>query len=367
MNKTAAFRVDASINIANGHVMRCLTLANELRAAGFACLFLMRKLNGNLISLIQRNNFEVIKLDAPSFSTLQRLSDSKEWLEVPIEQEIKETYKFLNSIQPDLLIVDHYALNTEWHNINQKCAKHTLVIDDLAEIDYRNCLVLNQNLGFKRKHYQKSIDNNCTILLGPEFALLRKEFIKARTKSLNKNRNTNSLSLLISLGGVDYQNITCRLLDIFAKRQPPNVKSISVMVASNSPHIEELKKKTSDFYTKLKLIIDCTTVAEIMAVSDLTIGGAGTTTYERFTLGLPTLLVPMAENQLKGAKLIASTGAAINLGNYNEVSTERELTRFLERNDLGKVLAHASAVASSICDGGGTERVASELLKYGRH
>ena len=139
------------------------------------------------------------------------------------------------------------------------------------------------------------------------------------------------------------------------------------MVASNSPHIEELKKKTSNFYTKLKLIIDCSTVAEIMAVSDLTIGGAGTTTYERFTLGLPTLLVPMAENQLKGAKLIASTGAAINLGNYNEVSTERELTRFLERNDLGKVLAHASAVASSICDGGGTERVASELLKYGRH
>ena len=63
----------------------------------------------------------------------------------------------------------------------------------------------------------------------------------------------------------------------------------------------------------------------------------------------------MAENQLKGAKLIASTGAAINLGNYNEVSTERELTRFLERNDLGKVLAHASAVASSICDGGGTK------------
>ena len=118
----------------------------------------------------------------------------------------------------------------------------------------------------------------------------------------------------------------------------------------NSPHIEKLKLKMKNFYTKLELIVDCTEVAKVMASCDLTIGGAGTTTYERFSLGLPSLLLPMAKHQVQGAELIASTGAAKNLKTFDKASTEYELMNFLNREDLGRVLVRASDAASSICD-----------------
>jgi len=56
------FRVDASVQIGSGHVIRCLTLAQALCDRNAECTFICRELNGNLISLIKERGFTVFTL-----------------------------------------------------------------------------------------------------------------------------------------------------------------------------------------------------------------------------------------------------------------------------------------------------------------
>lgn len=56
------FRVDASLHMGTGHVMRCLTLAQALRDRGAHCRFICREHPGHLLEQIRLAEFEAIAL-----------------------------------------------------------------------------------------------------------------------------------------------------------------------------------------------------------------------------------------------------------------------------------------------------------------
>src|SRR5690606_25625734 len=129
------FRCDASIQIGSGHVMRCLTLADELSRQGAECSFICRRHYGNLIKEILQQGYKVYTL--PLEQDLGIESESKDllahadWLASTQQRDAELSRSIVEQIKPNWLIVDHYALDENWEKKLKPYCKKLMVIDDL--------------------------------------------------------------------------------------------------------------------------------------------------------------------------------------------------------------------------------------------
>ena len=214
MGKKLLFRVDASKDIGTGHVMRCITLANEAKLRGWCSCFVLRDPSENITQLICCAGHEIQKLLSESLSKKQISSPLEhcEWLSVSQEEDAKETLDIISDFKPDWIIIDHYAMDATWHaQVNKSNAK-TLVIDDLGDRNLICDVLVDQNLGASRAKYAGKISQNCKLLMGPQYALLRNEFRDWREKSLAGRIDRKIQKILITMGGVDSVNYTLRVL-----------------------------------------------------------------------------------------------------------------------------------------------------------
>jgi UDP-2,4-diacetamido-2,4,6-trideoxy-beta-L-altropyranose hydrolase len=362
--RTAVFRADASVEIGTGHVMRCLTLADALRRQGTECRFLCRPHPGNLLDYIKARGYDAIALAAPrqlTASPEQPVSPYSRWNGVSVEEDAIETLAALGDTRPDCVVVDHYALDVKWESQLRRRATHILVIDDLANRSHDCDILVDQNLGRRRSDYENLVERHCTVLLGPDFALLRPDFATERARSLLRRNGRAVEHLLISLGGIDKDNVTGRLLDALNSCSLPAGMRITVVIGSRSPWVAHIREIAASIQSPTEVLVDVSAMAAVMAQADVSIGGAGGTAWERCCLGVPTLLVILAQNQELGARALASSGAAIVLGDVScaPASLLRELPKLLEGNRLKEM----SSAAAALCDGQGTSRVSS-VLEY---
>lgn len=184
------FRADASIEIGTGHVMRCLTLADALRARGASCYFICKLHEGNLIKLIESKGYVVYSLALVNLkderTTYQKSIPHFEWLGGSQSQDAKLCEPVLKSLKPNWLIVDHYALSSEWENLLQPYFDKLFVIDDLADRSHNCDLLLDQTFGRSSEDYHSLTPPNCNVMCGPGYALLRAEFSFLRPYSLSR-------------------------------------------------------------------------------------------------------------------------------------------------------------------------------------
>ena len=107
---------------------------------------------------------------------------------------------------------------------------------------------------------------------------------------------------------------------------------------------------------------DLPDLSYLMSKADISIGSAGSTTWERCCLGLPTILINTASNQKLNSRAMQLTNAAIVLKpNKNLKNKIREFSFLLCTNS--KIFLKISKKAFSICDGNGIDRVIN-LLNY---
>ena len=335
------FRVDTSLKIGIGHLMRCLTLANELKQQNHEIVFICRKLKGNLISLIK---YPILMLTNNDKFQSDDLYLS--WLGATQEQDSEQTIRVIPK-NTDLLIVDSYALDEIWHKQLRPYTKKIMVIDDLADRQFDCDVMLNQNLGIQKEDYKEQVPDNCELLLGCEYALLRPEFPNLRERALEKRKNTKEIkNILISLGGYDPENLTYNILkEIRAKFD------ITVVLGGSSPHNVMIKN-----YAKTKnisVIIDANNMAELMIDADLAVGASGSTSWERCCMGLPTLLLIAEDNQREIAKSLTQLGAVKIIKDLSKdlIGIEDEFTIWQEM----------SAKAQEVCNGLGSKKVAQLL------
>ncbi|MBL0225443.1 MAG: UDP-2,4-diacetamido-2,4,6-trideoxy-beta-L-altropyranose hydrolase [Geobacteraceae bacterium] len=176
-------RTDASDVIGSGHVMRCLTLADELRQRGADVIFICRILLGNLIGLIEDKGYSVVRLQQPETEYIAAAEDVAHaaWLGVSWEQDAVDTIDAFGEKHPKLLIIDNYALDSRWETKLRPYVEKIMVIDDLADRSHDCDLLLDQNLYQSiETRYDKLISESCKRLLGPKYALFRPEFVTAR-------------------------------------------------------------------------------------------------------------------------------------------------------------------------------------------
>jgi len=359
------FRCDASLSMGSGHVMRCRTLARELQRRGAVVTFLSRRQPGDLIGLLEQD-FAVLPLPALPLAASEGLEDRElyaAWLGCTQEQDAGECLEALTKASianPHWLVVDHYGLDACWEaqmlaGLASAAPPKMLVIDDLSDRPHQADLLLDQNFcGDPTAHrYQGLVPPQCRQLLGPHYALLGSEY--PRMYPLVPSR-TELRRILLFFGGVDSANLTGRALE--ALMDPALVDlEVNVVLSPHSPHRQAVAQQVACRpHTTLSATLP--SLAGLIARADLAIGAGGATTWERACLGLPSLVVAIAANQLPFAQALNQAGHLQLLGDGPGVTAGQIRSAVLVR------LAETSHPdgGRTLTDGWGSSRVALAML-----
>lgn len=327
--KTAVIRVDSSERIGSGHLMRCLTLADRMRQEGKDVHFICRDLAGNLSRLVTAQGFALHLLLA--HDGYAELTGYAAWLTVPQDVDARETIEILRYLQPvERLVVDHYALNAAWERRMRPLAQEIFVIDDLANRPHDCDILLDQNFYRDMEcRYDGLVPPTCKLLLGPTYALLRREFYEVREKM--QPRTGGVRRILIFYGGSDPTGETEKAIRALLMFGCSDIEA-DVIVGGSNAHRQEIERLCAahDF---LHYHCQVENMAEFMAAADLCLGAGGTTTWERCFLGLPAIVTAIAENQLQICRDCAERGLIRYLGAWTDVSAEDILQALRELSD----------------------------------
>ena len=368
------FRVDASLIIGSGHLMRCLTLARAMRELGWQVSFCCREHPGQQIPLIENQGFACLTLplfaaatNTPSSSTAKE--GDQQWLGATEAEDAAAVIEALQqaALQPDLLIIDHYGLGSRFETTLRPHCQQILVIDDLANRQHDCDFLLDQNLlPDANSRYQALLPNTCQQFIGPSYALLRPEFIQAATSeaaqpiAVSKNFSATPHQLLVFFGGSDLDNLTA--LAIATLQQLQNLDWLAdIVVGSANPHLSLLQQLCEGDH-RLTLHVQTPGMAVLMAKAQLMIGGGGATHWERCAMALPALVVSLAANQQPTSAYLAELGACVYLGNSSALSSGRlsaEVASLLQQPV--KLQQMAAAASKLVAPEGGCQRLLGAL------
>ncbi|CAM5523654.1 UDP-2,4-diacetamido-2,4, 6-trideoxy-beta-L-altropyranose hydrolase OS=Eoetvoesiella caeni OX=645616 GN=DFR37_10298 PE=4 SV=1 [Eoetvoesiella caeni] len=347
--------------------MRCLTLADALMTKGVISYFITKRHPGDLFDLILQRGHKVLPLqrrnrsDVPVQSKKGDPQDYISWLGCDWEQDAEQTAVALAPLGiVDWLVVDHYALDENWEGALAAYYRKLMVVDDLANRPHVCDLLLDQTFGRQRSSYAPWVSSRCMLLLGAEYALLRPEFAAMRQHSISRRRSPRIRHLLITMGGVDKDNITGLVLEALKDCGLPRGILITVVMGPHAPWLKEIMQLAATLRCKTSVLVNVSDMAGLMADADLAIGAAGATSWERCCLGVPSIIVILADNQRHIALALEAERAAEVVSDPVALSTI--LPSLIMRYRLSPVaLSTMSLAAAGITDGRGVQRVVSHL------
>ena len=352
-----AIRVDASRMSGTGHLVRCRTLARALQAQGSHIQFICREHPGNLISELMEEGFPVSILPKPIPNASEDKENYKSWLGVPPEQDAEETIQALNA-SVDWLIVDHYALGEEWEAKCRARARRIFVIDDIANRKHDCDVLLDQNYTQNpEERYNGLVPPSTQCLIGPSYALLSPEYLAYRK---HRKPHTGSVNrIFIFFGGSDPDNLTGRTLNAL-KDADLGPMQIDVVIGASNPN-KRTVKATARQLPSVNLYDPRPHLADLMSQADLAIGAGGTTTWERMALGLPSLVISIANNQKPACRALANDHFIEYLGHRDKVSEVniREAVETISKSTTKiQMLEQASR---SLVDAQGAQRITEKF------
>lgn len=351
-----AFRTDASDQIGTGHFVRCLTLAIELKKRGASISFLSRNLPAHLEDMLISRGIEYISLVADSIDASSNELTHADWLGISQAKDAWLAIKVLSDKTWDWLVVDHYALDIRWESELRGSVKNIMVIDDLADRQHDCDVLLDQNYYVdKQIRYSGKVPAHCQLLLGPRYALLREEFRALREEV--KIRTGDVEKILVFFGGVDVDNYTMKAIDALSAINA----EIHVDVVIGAQHPYKSQIEAACIKNGFICHVQTQYMAKLMADADLAIGAGGTATWERCSLGLPTISLCVAENQRKQIADSAKAGflCAPTPGNDLVYSILLSTKSLMQNPALIQLFSNESM---KLVDGKGVLRVASSML-----
>lgn len=353
------FRVDASTRMGIGHLMRCLTLAEALRERGAQTQFICREHTGHLIPLLQQKAIPVTLLPAPATGDTPPGEDYSAWLGVTQAEDAGQTIEVLKGEKPDWLVVDHYSLDMEWERRLQLHVNKLMVVDDLANRPHECDLLLDQNYSAEGEHrYAGLVPGHCKRLVGPRYALLKPEYAAYRQTLLPYDREVRRV--LVFFGGTDPDNMTGLALTALSNPELRHL-AVDVVLGANNPHGEALQRQAVK-RPHTTIHRSRPSLADLMAQADLAIGAGGATTWERMCLGLPALVVTIADNQHPAAEALAAAQLIHYVGHSSEVSAESLLKAIIGCVSHPSRLTEMSVQNQLLVDGLGSPRIREIML-----
>ena len=335
-------RADASVAIGTGHVMRCLALAQAWQDAGGRVTFVVaestpaieERLRGEGVGLVRIDGVVGSEFDSEQFIALAR------------------------TLGPAWIIVDGYEFGSGYQRaLKNERLKVVLIDDNGRSGTYAADVVLNDNIHAQECLY-KNREKHTRLLLGTRYALLRREFVSAHAP---REISPIGRKLLVTMGGSDPDNVTCRAMEAIEQVAIENVEVIVVAGGSN-PHLASIAASVAKSRHSCRVLNNVTNMQELISWADLAISAAGTACWEYCVLGLPAVLLAVAENQIANAKALHAAGAA-RLVPGGLGFAVGEMAQLITRLGNSASERHSlSRTARTLVDGGGAGRVLSVLM-----
>lgn len=298
-------RVDSSGTIGTGHVTRCVALAHLLRELHHQVIFLCADLPGNSYEYIDRENFKKIYIQGA-------------------QDNGTVVHQAINDFHANLLVVDHYSLDEKWEGQFRNKVK-VLSIDDLGR-QHAADAVIDTNFHAEGKAlYQDKVPENCEIYAGPEYAFFRKKFLdqamQAKSNAWCPDRN-----VLVFFGGADFTGETLKMLKTL--QQKKSQLKWTFLVSKFNRFLAEVQKLP--LLNNVKILIDPENIPEIMLQNRYYFGSGGTITWERLHVGLPGVVISVADNQVKISRDLARAGYQEYFGSTGQFEYSEAL-EYLEK------------------------------------
>jgi len=258
----------------------------------------------------------------------------------------------------EIAIVDHYGLDAEWERTIENGGAAVVAIDDLANRMHSCAVLLDQNITATIPgRYDRLVSNGCKLLLGPKYALLRTEFHRAE----RRERLGSVHRVAVSFGGFDHANATSLTIRAILQSSLRD-EAIDVVLDQDAPHAAEVRQLCAG-KDNLHYRGKVNDMAALLSQADLAIGACGVSQWERAYLGVPVILVTLADNQLPAAQRCAELGVAEHAGRVEDVSVS-SLAQCIDALVFDKArLQHYSQTSLQLMgDGCGTAVVADCVL-----
>ena len=338
MNETLLIRADASPLIGTGHVMRCLALAEPWLKAGAAVTFVSAELPMELAKRVQGSGVKLHSLSAKPGS----------------EADANEFAQFAARRKADWLVVDGYHFDADYQRALKRAGQRVLFFDDFGHAKFYSAdFVLNQNLGASENLYRNR-EPETQLLLGTRFVQLRGEF--SRWHDWQRTVPPRAHKILATLGGSDAENVTLKVIEAVGQFPDMDLET-TVVIGGSNPHAEGLKSLITHYASRMRLNQNAEDMPELMAHADLAIAAGGTTAWELAFMGLPALMMVMAENQRSNAEQLQSDGIAQNLGWHKELSPEKIAAEMVRLAGDFRARSAMSKRGRQLVDGRGSFRV----------
>ena len=336
------FRADASIAIGTGHVMRCLALAQAWQDAGGDAVFAMAEATPSVVERLQREGMERIQLKAEPGSV----------------DDGHETIALARGKRAAWVVVDGYRFGADYQVALTQAGLKVLFIDDNGHAGrYVADIVLNQNIHARESFYENR-EKSTRLLLGTKYALLRREFVSAK---VGRQIPPVARKLLVSLGGSDPDNVTRRVLEALEQVDMADLQVVVVAGGSN-PHSAEIAELVANSSHGCRVLTNAANMQEVMSWADLAVSAAGTTCWECCALGLPAVLVIVADNQILNAEALRAA-CAVNLVSGGSQFPTGEMAQLVTRlANSPSERQTLSQTASALVDRGGAMRIISMLM-----
>ena len=335
-----AIRADASTVIGTGHVMRCHALAADLAGRGIACHFLCRAHPGHLGATIRAAGHDLTLLPLRPLSP-QTSDRYAVWLGADLETDAADTTNALRTLKPDWIIADHYAIDARWERaVATATGAKLMALDGLANRPHDCDLLIDPTFSAEGvARWTGLVPAHCDIRVGPNYAPLRREFHDTQRA---RPRDGTIRRVFIAFGGVDQPNATGLALNALLSLDRYDIAA-DLVIGTGNPHRAALERLKSG-KDRIRLHVAPGRIAPLMAEADLGIGAGGTMLVEQCRMGLPSLLLSIADNQTGPIRALADQGGAINLGALSD--TNRDAMQGLVADALTTLLDHPERLAA---------------------
>jgi len=342
--ENVAFRVDGGPDIGMGHVMRCLALADEFSKD--YNIFFITKLEKSVIDKLKTTSYYWVPIN----------------VDINYSEEIKSVKKILKENKINIFIGDTYHSHIS-HDIDEnylleikKIVDKTVLISPKVSLKVLSDFVINGNTFAKELKYDTSNDDT-KFLLGPEYALLRKDFQNLPDKDTNEKVK----NIIITMGGSDPLNSTPKALKAIDKINNEDIH-VDVVIGPAVYDQTNILKVIDRIEVEISLLFNPTNISKLMQKADLAISAGGGTLYELAATGTPAIVLLQAENQIPVAHSMEKEGTITVLGFGNQVEQEKLVESIKELMNDSERRAKMSRRGKKLIDGLGAKRCVDAIL-----